>query len=182
MALAIEIVFVVLCLLLLPWYLQQCQAALDHWVGTFEPSLLNICRGYQTPTERSSKGTVVLICVGMKDGCLQGQCGTLNLETWSRLWQFGQPMPGKLPGVFPFAGLLSQVAGAAGGKCHQLTGKPLRGHDTGNPGPCFETPLLNNEFPGSSVSGRLSMKSAKEVTLCDKASAKCQKNFINQSS
>lgn len=88
-------------------------------------------------------------------------------------------MPGKLPGVFPFAALLSQAAGAAGGKCHQLTGKPVRGHDTGNPGPCFETPLLNNEFPGSSVSGRLSMKSAKEVTLCDKASAKCWKNFIS---
>lgn len=108
-------------------------------------------QSHQAPAERSSKGTAVLVCVSMKDGCLQGQRGappflqcSLNLETWGRLWQFRQPTPGKLPGVFSFAALLNQAAGAAGGKCHQLAGKTIRGHGTGNPGPCFETPLLNN--------------------------------------
>lgn len=121
--------------------------------------MFNISRDYHGSAERSGKGTAVFICVSVKDGCLQGQHGAPPFlqPPWiwkpacASWWQV-RVCAREAAWCFPFAAFLSRASGSAGGKCHQLAGKPIRSCGKGNSEPCCETPLLINEFPGSSVS------------------------------
>jgi len=51
--------------------------------------MLSICRGHQAPGERNGKGTAVLICVSLKDGCLQGQHGAPPFFSPPWIWKPG---------------------------------------------------------------------------------------------